>query len=164
MAVTEPYLSSHENTATVEPSGDSIYGAAVLHTSTPRTPAAIAVYAVRSAYPQQSPYAQQGTYYTQPLYTAPPHVIHHTAQRHDGDCVPCAHPSIQRQRDHYGHDGRDHYGHVSRDAHLQLRAPSVVIALQMFEDGAAQPHPEGYTASAAGLASNQDSLFNALHT
>ncbi|GAB5575563.1 myelin-associated neurite-outgrowth inhibitor isoform X1 [Prionailurus iriomotensis] len=134
-------------------------GAVPPYSSSPN-PYQTAVYPVRSAYPQQSPYAQQGTYYTQPLYAAPPHVIHHTTvvqpngmpatvypapippPRGNGVTMGMVAGTTMAMSAGYPADRPlpnsccpppSHCAHVSgpRNAHLQLRAPSVVITLQM---------------------------------
>lgn len=65
------------------------------------------------------------------------------------------------------HPPPSHCAHISgsRNTHLQLRAPSVVITLQMFEDGAVQSHHGYSTAGAAGLVPpTRTFLLNALNT
>ncbi|XP_036106757.1 myelin-associated neurite-outgrowth inhibitor isoform X4 [Molossus molossus] len=109
-------------------------------------------------YPGANPAFQTAGHilHTAPVCSSPScHPSHHggAAQRHAGDSVPSSHPSSERQRGHHGHGGWDYYGHVSRcpadcplpnschpppshcarvsgpgNAHLQLRAPAVVIA------------------------------------
>ncbi|XDA72443.1 hypothetical protein R6Z07M_002713 [Ovis aries] len=147
-------------------------GAVPPYSSSPN-PYQTAVYPVRSAYPQQSPYAQQGTYYTQPLYAAPPHVIHHTTVVQPNGMPATVYPApIPPPRGNGVTMGMVAGTTMAMSAGTLLTAhsptplcaPSVVITLQTFVDGAVQSHHGGSTAGAAGLLPPTGTFFVMLST